>query len=291
MTATNPFTASEGVKMLGEILTWHCNGIKCSHADLVSALTDSDLDATVARELLPRHAFARAARKLSDQRIIRKLDEDATSIRFQFTAERRQDTQFSYDIETILMLDKATGRVESDIPELTAKAQAEVDRCIGERTGGDVSRVVKRLFERSADVFPIREEGGAYYLPVEHVEHANKIEAFLKRLNGGMRRFPIPAGTPQGDRSVKESVESGLDALIAEHRSATEAFSLDTRDSTLMKAVERLNAIRFKIEAYSVYLGDAHERLEEHLADAREQLKAKVLELQEAEAAENASAA
>ena len=38
---------------------------------LVDALTASGLDPGVARELAPRHAFARACRRLSDRRIIR----------------------------------------------------------------------------------------------------------------------------------------------------------------------------------------------------------------------------
>jgi hypothetical protein len=33
-----------------------------------------------------------------------------------------------------------------------------------------------------------------------------------------MNRFPVPAGTTHGDRSVQEAVASGLAALIEDHR-------------------------------------------------------------------------
>ena len=56
----------------------------------LQALREAGLDEGVARELAPRHAFARACRKLSERRIIRPIAEDADTIRFQFTAGREE---------------------------------------------------------------------------------------------------------------------------------------------------------------------------------------------------------
>src|SRR5205823_8621813 len=80
-----------GTKLLGEILSWSCAGLTLRHLDLVLALRESGLDERVARELLPRHAFARACRKLAKQRIIRPVAEDSTHITFQFTQEKAGD--------------------------------------------------------------------------------------------------------------------------------------------------------------------------------------------------------
>jgi hypothetical protein len=99
-----------GTKLLGEVITWDCSGIIVRHLDLVDALTDSELDPSVARELAPRYAFSRACRKLSDDRIIRQVTEDTNTIQFQFTAEHKEGDRFSYDFETLLTLEKATGR-------------------------------------------------------------------------------------------------------------------------------------------------------------------------------------
>ena len=51
----------------------------------------------------------------------------------------------------MLTLDKATGKVTCELPGLATLAQEELDRCIDARTGGDVTRVVQRLFERRAE--------------------------------------------------------------------------------------------------------------------------------------------
>src|SRR5204863_490212 len=72
---------------------------------------DAGLDESVARELAPRHAFSRACKKLSEARIIRQVAEDELIITFQFTAERRDCDRFEYELETMLTLEKATGKV------------------------------------------------------------------------------------------------------------------------------------------------------------------------------------
>src|SRR5262249_42560817 len=147
----------------GEIITWACAGVAVRHLDLVHALRDSGLDEGVARELAPRHAFSRACKKLAQARIIRQVGEDESVITFQFTAERKEDDRFCYELETLLTLDKATGKVSCPLPGLATLAQEELDRCIAARTGADVTRLIQKLFERRADLFPIRPQGGCYF--------------------------------------------------------------------------------------------------------------------------------
>jgi hypothetical protein len=273
------FGARPGQTMLGEILTWSCSGAGIRHLDLVRALRDCGLDESVARELAPRHAFTRACKKLSEQRIIRPVAEDMTTIQFQFTAEHREGDRYSYDFETLLTLEKATGKVTCDLAGLATLAQEELDRCLAHRTGADLTRVIQRLFERDGDLFPIREQGGAYFCPQEHVALAGKVQCLLGRLNGRMYRFPIPVGTGHGDRSVQGSVAAGLSALIAAHGEAVRSFGEDTRPDTLERAAERIRQTKFKVEAYAAYLGEEKARLERELAGAARQLRAKVEEL------------
>ena len=104
----------------------------------------------------------------------------------------------------------------------------------------------------------------------------DKIQALLGRLNGRVARFPVPAGTPHGDRSVKETVAAGIGALIAEHRAAIAAFGTDTREGTLTRAAERIKQVRFKVSAYAAYLAEERDRLERDLTTAAGELRAKV---------------
>jgi hypothetical protein len=270
-----PAAVGPGTKLLGEVISWSARG-PVRHADLVSALRDAGLDERAARELAPRHAFTRACKKLSRQRIIRQVAEDAHSIRFQFTAEHRAGDRYEYELETTLELEKATGKVGCPLPGLTALAQEELDRAVEARTGGDVTHVVQRLFERQADLFPVREKGGVYFVPAEHAAFTDRVERFLGKAGGRMGRFPVPAGTPQGDRSVKEAVAAGLGELVGEHQKAVEGFGADTRPDTLERAAGRIRLTRHKLAAYAEYLAEERARLERGLAEADRALRAKV---------------
>src|SRR5260370_675942 len=262
------FAVEPGQAMVRELIAWSCSGVSIRHLDLVGALRGAELDEGVARELAPRHAFTRACKKLSEARIIRSVAEDQTTITFQFTAEHREGSRYEYDFETLLELDKESGRVSCSLPGLGTLAQTELDRCIEARTAADVTRVIQKLFEQRADLFPIREQGGCYFCPQEHTDFLNKVERFVTQLSGKMNRFPVPAGTPQGDRSVKETVAAGIAALIAEHEAAIAGFGEDTRASTLARAAERIRQTRYKVEVYSAYLAEEKARLEKGLTQA-----------------------
>ena len=282
MTATElaPFPAAgAGTPRLGEVIAWTCAGVAVRHADLVAALASAGLDEGVARELAPRHAFTRACKKLSDQRIIRPVGEDGTTVRFQFTAETRHTDRIEYTLETLLTLDKGTGAVTCDLPGLATLAQEHLDHAIAARTGGDVTRVVQRLFERHADLFPVRPQGGCYFVPDRHRGFVDQVQGLLGALNGQVLRFPVPAGTAEGDRSVKRAVADGLANLVAEHRAAVAGFDADTRPDTVARAAERIKATRYKVECYAAYLADEKANLDRELAAAAAELRAKVAAL------------
>jgi hypothetical protein len=265
-----------GTRLLGEVISWACPGVSITHPALVAALGATGLDAGVARELAPRHAFSRACKRLSDQRIIRPVSEDANAVRFQFTQESRDGDKFEYTLETMLTLDKQTGTVTCELPGLATLAQEELDRCIAARTGSDITRVVQKLFERQADLFPIRPQGGCYFVAERHAAFVDKVQDLMKRVGGRLLRFPVPAGTEVGDRSVTQAVADGLAAVVAEHRAAVEQFGTDTRDDTLRRAAERIRQTKFKLTAYAEYLAGERERLDRAVAEAERELREKV---------------
>jgi len=278
-TAAVPIPVAAGARLLGEVIAWTCSGVAVTHPALLAALRDAGLDESVARELAPKHAFTRACKRLCDRRIIRQVAEDDATVKFQFTQESRDGDRYEYALETMLTLDKKTGAVSCDLPGLATLAQEELDRATDHRTVGDLTRVSEKLFERHADLFPVRPQGGCYFCPARHAPFVDKVQAMLGRLNGQVLRFPVPAGTPEGDRSVKESVAAGLAALVDEHRKAVAQFGEDTRDGTLERAAEKIRATRLKVEAYAELLADQKGRLDRAVAAARDELRAKVDQL------------
>ena len=269
-------------KMLGEIITWKIQGVAISHADLLSGLMASDLDCDVAKELAPRNAFARACNKLDSERIIRKIAEDHATITFQFTREANEGGKFHYYFESLLFLNKYSGGITSENLELEQLAKEEFGRCMAARTANDVTRLVQRLFERHADLFSIRDQGGVYFVPEEHHDFIAKVERFVRNIGGSLQRFPIPAGSPQGDRAVQEAVAHGLQTIIDEHLQAVQKFGEDTRPDTLRRAEEKVRATKLKIEGYSFYLDKKREDLEASLKQASELLRSRMSFLIEA---------
>ena len=263
-------------KMLGEIITWKIQGVAISHADLLAGLLASNLDCDVAKELAPRNAFARACSKLDSERIIRKIAEDHATITFQFTREALEEGKFSYHFESLLFLDKHSGAITSENLELEQLAKEEFGRCMAARTATDVTRLVQRLFERHADLFSIRDQGGVYFVPEVHHDFIAKVERFVRSIGGSLQRFPMPAGSPQGDRGVQEAVAHGLQAIIDEHLQAVQKFGEDTRPDTLRRAEEKVRATKLKIEGYSFYLDKKREDLEASLQQASELLRSRM---------------
>ena len=156
--------------------------------------------------------------------------EDEKTLTFQFTKESREGGRFQYELETLVTLEKETGKVSCPLPGLATLAQEHLDECIAARNGGDITRMIQKLFERQADLFPIRERGGVYFTPAEHASFVDRVQAFLGKVNGRLSRFPVPAGTPHGDKSVKDAVAGGIATLIEEHRAAVATFGTDTRE-------------------------------------------------------------
>src|SRR5262249_28084713 len=127
-----------GTRLLGEVISWTCPSVSVPYRALLDALADAGLDRAAAPELKPRHAFSRDCKRLGEARISRQVGEDAGRIPFQFTQERREGDRFAYELETMLSLEKATGKVTCALPGLATLAQEQVDACLAARNGGDI---------------------------------------------------------------------------------------------------------------------------------------------------------
>jgi hypothetical protein len=291
MTAAEAFVSknlptTQGLDLLGEIIAWNLpENTVVPYADLINYLRVAGLDEKVAREMRPRHAFARAAKQLAEQRIIRCIEDKPHKMRFQFTKEDRVgqgSAEFVYNKETILELDKDTGAILSEDGNsvtLVAEASRLLEKARNERLTADISRYIMVLFERQADLFPVRNAGGVYFVPQQHIAFVQQIQTLVEQLNGNVTRFPVPKGTQQGNKSVREAVQTGLQTLIEEHLKAVEDFGTDNRPSTLEKQVAKIEQTKFKIEAYAEYLGDQQDKLKVNLAAVSVNLQAKLAEV------------
>jgi hypothetical protein len=107
----------------------------------------------------------------------------------------------------------------------------------------------------------------------------DQVQKFLGAIDGIVLRFAVSQGSPETERSVRESIAAGLAGLIADHRAAVDAFGADTRPETITRAAERIRTSKFKVEAYATLLGEQRANLEAELKTSATHLKAKMAEI------------
>lgn len=269
-----------GVRSIGEIITWSVglNGRKVPYTKIAESLRACELPDKYARQLCNRYAFARACRKLQQQRIIRIVKVEGDLMTFQFTAETKPGEgvdRFNYELETMLTLNKKSGEITCGIPGIATTAKEMLEDCIGNRTASDITNIVQRLFGTHADLFQVRDQGGAYFVPEMHLDFVGKVERFLVVMGGKMNRFPIPEGTANGDAAVKDVVAAGLAAMITKHREAISNFGQETGERAVEGQAKRIEATRFKLKCYAAYLEERREWLESELDRANDDLRVK----------------
>lgn len=265
---------SAGMKIIGETITWNARADKDStithtRTSVIEALKAADLKEEAAKELKPKYAFTRAKQKLVEERIINELRQDSDTITFQFNKRVMEDKEFKFPKETLLVLNTITGKIKCDIAELELHAQKLLDKALEERTTSDITKLVQALFEEQEKLhlneehglFPIREQGGVYFVFEPMLPFVDKIHEFLKALGGSMIRMPQVSGTVHGDKAVTDIVAAKFQNMIEELDSKVEKFSITTRGDTLETKAEEIKTIRLKMEAYADHLQEKSKML------------------------------
>jgi hypothetical protein len=275
--------------LLGEVITWQFPvHFSATHADLAAALTAAGLDPKAARDLHLRHAFVRACRALASQNA------------FQDFSETDDELTWNYDYEATVTLggvtldrvtgsatlDKTTGFISCQDKTVEARLRAEMARHVQARKVQDVTRLLHGLFERHADIFPIKTTSGVYFVPVQHQAFLDKIGLFVAALKGVLTRFPVPDGTAQGSVSVERVVTDGLYDAISEYEDALkDCRDKPKEDVTLKRAAEAVAAATAKCLRYKDFVGAHLTMLEDHAAHVARMIQDRRDELAKAAAA------
>jgi hypothetical protein len=107
-------------------------------------------------------------------------------------------------VETKVTLAKASGTVSvsNGDTQLEGFAQQLINHNIQHRKTGDVTTLVQKMFSTRGDIFSIREQGGAYFVPAELRGFTEQVEKFVEEIGGEMSRFPVPKGTAEGTKAA-----------------------------------------------------------------------------------------
>lgn len=283
--------------LLGEVVTWDIATQDIPYHDVIDALREAGLDPDAASELSPKSAFKRACKTLKENRSIDRLNQSGKKkggpVIYQFTRKELEDGKLEFDYECQMELDAETGSVScQEDGVLEEQTQKLVDFAKETRTGQDITRLVQKLFNDNADLFPINpRKGVAYFVPIEHREFTAKVEAFMSSLGGEICRFPVPRGDEKGEESVRGAIKAGIATLVDELNGAVSEWDDTTRGSTMERAKNRWTTIYNKVDAYSEYLGAEKRSLQDALDKAKDELYRRITELRPEDGVSEDSAA
>lgn len=264
-------------ELLGEIISWE-SPPEVSINALRDALRGAGFKEELARDMLPRHAWARAAKKMEDERVIDKIEDASGVMLFQFTKKHLEDKRWDFSVETILALDKATGKVSCGQWALESQAQRLIDEQVGKRSASDVTRIVQGICRSQADLFPIRKQGGVYFVPDRHSWVIGSLSVLMNAIGGTLTRFPVPAGNTQGRQSAAQIMQEELHSRIDEHIKLIEKYSEKVPDEVLMERSRQIIRLKGELECYESVLNHFSASLKGHWDRANDLLVEKIKE-------------
>ena len=254
---------------MGTIVSWKAPKEVLLEA-LENALDDAGFDPKkLCRPMIARDAFTRAARELSESRVIDKISEDETTISFQFTKKWIEEQEFKFDKEFVLTVHKETGTVTGGNPELAKTAFDLLVQHQGKRNTSDVSRMIQKIFEaEGGDLIPLREAGGVYFVPDSHKELVDAIRKLLKDIGGYLCSFDIRFGQEDTQDSVAEAMTNHLSDLISQFRESCQEINPESADWLVDRRKRTIKSIKDKLECYHGLLQGHSERLGHEVNDA-----------------------
>ena len=266
----------------GIVVTWDMSGPEVPLSEIHSALSKAGIQAET--NLRKTSVLGRAIKHMRTAQdhtiLVDKLRGRNSNPKFQLTDKHTDDACVTYTEGLNVELDLEEGKALCNNERMQEEINDQMAYADSHRTAQDISNMVKRLFQSNADLYAINpRKGVAYFVPKEHMDFAEKIQTFLQAIGGNLWSFPVPRGDEAGDKSVKDAIDQGLNALLSDLEKSVEAWGEDTGARAIKTANERWAMAAAKIEAYTVYLQDNHAVLEERLNAARHDMQAKIVAL------------
>jgi hypothetical protein len=213
-------------------------------------------------------------REMSQGRIIRKLRRDAGALYFQLTKEYLTSKEILYSREAELSLDMVTGAIGGDMPELIQEAKKLLDEHLAKRLTSDLTRLIQHIYDdHRADLIPIREAGGAYFVPDKHSFLVDKTRTLLQEIGGKLRSFAVRLGSADTAESVADSLSDYLLELINQFKMSCEDVS---RKDAFERREAKIGELKQKLATYSGLLSGYADLIKDEINKAESVLLEKM---------------
>lgn len=269
-------------KIMGEVITWSAgrSGVRVNREAVKEALEKQGLDVDVAKDIKPRTALMRCLREMQTERICRIVSEDKAKVVLQLTGEKRDTndkSRLNYKYEATIILHKLTGEIlASEGSDLADKFHRLMTTRMASYNALDISNMVQRLFQKKADLFPMRDQGGVYFVPVMHSDYIDSVQKFYESIGGNVKRFPVPDNSEHARKSVKDTLDEGMKSMVDELMASIKLVNADSREATTSRYTKRIKGLQFKLESYKEYLSEKTDEIRAGLKQARTLLAEKI---------------
>ena len=257
---------------LGKVVSWESPAGEVQLGILRAAVLRQGFDSSLVADMAPRSAFLRACKDmLADKknRLIRKLEETSSEIKFQFTEEKKGFGELDYDKEAIVSVEKATGNLSGDDPAIVSKAQDLLNEHAQKRSTADVTRLIQKIFDKSkGDLVPLRAQGGVYFVPDSQRDLLDRIEAILAEIGGKLNQYTVN-GDAQSRKSVANDMMGYIRNLIGDLRDSCSRVDMNSKETTRKRREDDMRAAELKLSNCSHLLGSFQATLVKELKEVK----------------------
>lgn len=274
----------------GFILSWHVPTI-VSVIDLRAGVAATGRDPMeFVPDLKPISLVSRSAGKIARSlatKDTRRLARKVETTKRQITAEHVDPNGLTYSRDAAIEYDKTTGKLASDV-FATATLDAVAQEIDTTRKAGDVTRVVQRIVEEAgSDLIPVRENGGAYFVPAGHAI-IDAVRTVLEAVGGSLNQFACTIGhgsdADRTGQSVATVITDYLLKQIAElNEAVAELGERNIRSDVRRNRLSKVASLKDRLSAYETLLGTQHGMVDSSLKAAEEMLMAKLVAKDEPE--------
>ena len=271
---TTPITSAAGF-----IVSWRVPAV-VQLADLRAGIVQAGLDPDLAPDLRPPSLVARSAGFIARSTSVkeaRKLARPVHHTARQITREEMDPlSNLTYTKEAEIHFDDVTGKVASTAPQVAAILDDTAAHIAETRTASDVTRIVQRIVnEAGADLIPVREQGGAYFVPTGHGVIA-QVDTVLKAIGGELSTFACTLGHGS-DESIANVITDYMLKQIGDLKASIDELNeAGIRSDVKSRRLSRVAELRERVGAYATLVNTQGAKLTQALDVAEATLLAKL---------------
>lgn len=270
---------SHGFKILGETIWWRIKNVVIARDDLLALLDKHGLDkGYVPKAIRVRSAVLRTLDALAEDGLLERIIEDPEFTVFQWS-DRNVDKdreRAEYREKVVFKYWKKEARLEASEPLLQTVVDALMIKYGEAFLTQDVrGALTNLLYSKHGMAFSLKEEGGIYFVPDEHRDFVDRLQALIKDLGPqcNLRRLAIP-NTPESQEEVGASYVDSFMRDIATLRGEIAKLeaagtyrndTLDKKRALLMDAYERAKVYMQMVSIDAKDIGQQVNALEQEI--------------------------